>query len=190
MDTQGHVTRLLAAAREGDPEAIGAIFPVVYAELRSMARRQLRGSGPNATLSPTAVVHEAYVKLIGASRVDVRDRSHFFAVAATVMRQILVDRARKHLTHKRGGGSPHTLLDEEFLQVEARASELLDLDAALDRLARVDERLARVVDLRFFAGLSVEETAELLAVAPVTIKRDWRRARAFLLRELDESQSP
>lgn len=176
------VTRLLADLRRGDPDALGALFPLVYADLRDLARRQLRGA--RGTLNTTAVVHEAYLRFAGNDGVLPSDRAHFFAIAARAMRQIVIDHARRHLAAKRGGGAPHTLLDEAQVAVEDRAEELLDLHAALERMETLDARLGRVVELRFFAGLSVEETAEALSVSAITVKRDWRKAKAFLYREL------
>jgi RNA polymerase sigma factor (TIGR02999 family) len=186
MTEASPVTRLLSALREGDPDALGALVPLVYAELRRIARIQLRAAS-GATLNTTAVVHEAYLKLGGAQGLDFADRGHFFAVAATAMRQVLLDHARRHLADKRGGGAAHTLLDDLEIPVEDRAAELVELDQALTRLEELDERTARVVELRFYAGLSVEETAQALDVSAPTVKRDWRRARAFLYRELGEA---
>jgi RNA polymerase sigma factor (TIGR02999 family) len=176
------VTRLLASHREGDGEALNRLFPLVYGELRALAHRQLGRAG-RGTLHTTAVVHEAYLRLAGPG-LAAEDRGHFFNLAARAMRQILIDHARRHLARKRGGGAPHLLLDDNDVAVEARAEELIDLDAALDRLGRLDDRLNRVVELRFFAGLSVDETAEVLGVAARTVKRDWQKARAFLFDEL------
>jgi RNA polymerase sigma factor (TIGR02999 family) len=179
----GDITNLLDSVREGNRDALDALFPIVYAELRSLACRQLRAHR-RATLSTTAVVHEAYLKLIGSRVLDAQNRMHFFSIAARAMRQILVDHARLHLARKRGLGAEHVELDHTAIQIEDRAKELVDLDRALGGLQELDERLSRVVEVRFFAGLSVEETAELLDVSPRTIKRDWRRARAYLFSEL------
>lgn len=181
--SQGDITRILASLRDGDPDALGALFPIVYGELRELAHRQLSGHR-RGTLSTTAVVHEAYLKLVGSQNVDAGDRAHFFSLAARAMRQIMIDYARARLAKKRGGGAPHEVLDGHEVAVEARAGELLDLDRALGRLAQVDERLARLVEMRFFAGLSVEETAELTGQSPRTVKRDWQKARAFLYDDL------
>ncbi|HMB70267.1 MAG TPA: sigma-70 family RNA polymerase sigma factor [bacterium] len=182
MATGEQVTRLLAALRQGDPHALGELFPLVYHELRELAHRQLRREG-RGTLNTTAVVHEAYLRFLGPGFAP-EDRSHFFNVAARAMRQILIDHARRHLAQKRGGGAPHTLLDENDVAVETRAEELIDLDTAMGRLGQLDERLSRVVELRFFAGLSVDETADTLGIGVRTVKRDWRKARAFLYAEL------
>lgn len=183
MDTQAEVSRMLAALREGDPGALNGLFPVVYEELRALAHRQL-ASGSPATLSTTAVVHETYLKLLGSHGLHPEGRAHFFALAARAMRQVLIDYARMRLAKKRGAGAPHDDLDAQKVAVEGRAAELLDLDRALDRLLALDPRLGRLVELRFFAGLSVEETAGLMGVSPRTVKRDWQRARAFLYYDL------
>lgn len=183
------ITHWLDAVRAGDDEALGRLFSLVYCELRRIAQMQLRRGAPKS-LSTTAVVHEAYLKLLGSSRKDLKDRNHFYAVAARAMRQILVDHARARAAQRRGGLAAHVELDEEQHGFRTSVDELIDLDAALQRLHELDARLERVVELRFFAGLSVEETAELLEVAPRTIKRDWRRARAFLYGELDAVRHP
>lgn len=183
MSDSSSVTHLLSALRDGDEKAFGQLVPLVYEELRRIARSQLRGSA-GATLNTTAVVHEAYLKLGGARGIDYQDRGHFFAVAANAMRQVLIDSARRKLADKRGGGAAHTLLDDVDVPFDDRAAELVELDTALDRLAELDERAAKVVELRFFAGLNVEETAISLGVSAPTVKREWRRARAFLNREL------
>jgi len=177
--SEGDITRILASLREGDPDALGSLFPIVYGELRELAHGQLAGHR-RGTLSTTAVVHEAYLKLLGSQNVDAGNRAHFFSLAARAMRQIMIDYARARLAKKRGGGAAHDVLDAVDVPVEDRAGELLDLDRALARLGALDERLARLVELRFFAGLSVEETAELTGVSPRTVKRDWQKARAFL----------
>jgi RNA polymerase sigma factor (TIGR02999 family) len=178
------ITRLLASLETGDRESMDRLFSLVYDELHRIARLQRRKGGSPETLNTTAIVHEAYLKLFRSERVAVKDRTHFFAVAARAMRQILVDHARARLARKRGGGEQPVALDEAEIPVDARAAEILELDRALDRLAGVDERLGRVVELRYFAGLSVEESAEVLAVHARTVKKDWRKARAFLHREL------
>jgi len=182
MSRDPSLTRLFADLRAGNADALNALFPLVYADLRSLARRHLRGE--RGTLHTTAVVHEAYLRFSQNAGVTPSDRAHFFAIAARAMRQIVVDHARRRLAKKRGGGAAHTLLEDAFLAIDDRAGELLDLHAALERMESLDERLGRVVELRFFAGLSVEEAAEALEVSPITIKRDWRKAKAFLYREL------
>lgn len=177
------ITELLKSARGGDPGALDAVFERVYAELRNLAGAQLRRAGPAGTLNTTAVVHEAYLKLANSPALSFEDRNHFYSVAARVMRQILLNHARHHMAAKRGGGRPVTLKDDDAA-VEAEAHRVMVIDAALSRLAAVDERLARVVELRYFAGLSVIEVGEILGVTDRTIKRDWQAARAFLYREL------
>ena len=181
---QVDITRLLLSLRDGADEAHDQLFPAIYDELCEIAHRQLNQRRSNQTLSTKALVHEAYLKLIDQSQAHWDDRTHFFAVAALAMRHILVDHARRRKAQKRGGDAPRTLLDEALIDVEACAGELVALDEALTQLAGLSERLSRVVELRFFGGLSVEETASVLATSPRTVKRDWRTARAFLYSEL------
>jgi RNA polymerase sigma factor (TIGR02999 family) len=182
--SEPRITSLLNAASGGDSEALSGLFAVLYSELRTLARRQLSGH-QSGTLSTTAVVHEAYLKLLSGQDVDLDNRMHFFCLAARAMRQVLIDQARMRLAGKRGGDRIRVSLDDNDAVTEARAEELLDLDKALERLADCDERLGQVVDLRFFAGLSVEETAELMSLSPRTVKREWRKARAFLHCEIN-----
>jgi RNA polymerase sigma factor (TIGR02999 family) len=182
--TTEDVTQLLLSLREGRREALSQLFPLVYDELRRIAGRAVGSRGADQTLGATAVVHEAYLKLFDQTRLTVNDRKHFFALAATAMRQIVVDHARRRSARKRGGDLRRVDLDAESLSREAPAEDILSLDQALQRLAVLDERLERVVVLRFFGGLSVEETAEVLEVNPRTVKRDWRKARALLYQEL------
>ena len=184
MQPPSDITLLLSALKGGDRSALDRLFSLLYEELRRIASRQLQRSGAPNTLSTTVVVHEAYLKFLGHGNVDVNDRNHFFNLAARAMRQILVDHARQHLSAKRGGGEKPRVLDGNDIRVEESATAIVALDASLQRLRGLDERLAQVVELRFFAGLSVEETAALLDVTDRTIKRDWRKARAFLHREL------
>jgi RNA polymerase sigma factor (TIGR02999 family) len=179
----GDITELLAAWRAGRPGAVDTLFPLVYRELRAMARRQLGANAGQATLGPTALVHEAYLKLVDHTQANVQDRHHFFAVAARAMRQILVDYVRNRRARKRGGGQVGPL-DTDSVPVDAQVFELLAIDRALTRLEALDERLARLVELRVFAGLSVEEAAEALGISERTVKRDWQKARAFLFHEL------
>jgi RNA polymerase sigma factor (TIGR02999 family) len=180
----GQVTRLLSAVRQGDQQAIDLVFNLVYAELHTSARRQLARARPGQTLNTTALVHEAYLKLVGTAHADWQDRSHFLAVAAKAMRQIIIDYARWASRKKRGGGVQRITLDTIDVADEERASELVALDAALTQLESFSDKLARLVELRFFAGLSVEETAEALALPAHQIKREWRKARAFLLQAM------
>jgi len=179
----GEITRYLKAWGDGDPEAIDRLFPLVYAELRRLARSRLRGDRAG-TLSSAALVHEAYLKLVDQTRADVRDRSHFFAIASKVMRRILVDRARRRGARKRGGGEAPIELEESRVAAAAPAPEVVAIDEALERLERVDPRLAQTVELRFFGGLSVEETAAALGISEATVKRDWSKARLFLYDEI------
>jgi len=181
------VTLFLSKIREGDEAALRQLFDAVYADLRQRAHQQIRRNPASPTLNTTALVHEAFIKLAsGASSFD--DRSHFYHAAARAMRQILIDHARRRRAAKRGGGVAPFSLDVEQVAVEDHAEELLALDEALERLAVEDPRLVRVVELRFFAGLSVQETGTAMAVSERTVKRDWRLARAFLYRELSPQQ--
>jgi RNA polymerase sigma factor (TIGR02999 family) len=173
---------LLAAWRLREPGAGDRVFAVLYEELHELAHRHIRRSRPGETLCTTALVHEAYLKL--APRATVNDRRHFFALASRAMRQILVDEARRHQSEKRGGGLEITTLDEGRTSAGAVAAEILALEEALARLSRANERLGQVVELRFFGGLSVDETAEALGASSATVKRDWRAARAFLAEAL------
>jgi len=182
----GEITRLLASVRDGDRRAIDLVFKLVYRELHTAARRQLARARPGQTLDTTVLVHEAYLKLVDSAQANWTDRGHFFAVAAKAMRQIIIDHARWAARKKRGGGFQKVSLDGIDVADEERAAELVALDAALTRLESFSERLARIVELRFFAGLSVEETAEALASPPHQIKREWRKARAFLFQDLSD----
>jgi RNA polymerase sigma factor (TIGR02999 family) len=176
----GEITRLLVSISAGDRHALNRLFPVVYAELRALAHRQLARFRPGDTLQTTALVHEAYLKLVGTARPGWNDRRHFFAVASRAMRQISVDYARTQSAQKRGGDAPALTLDEQHLPIVDRAHELVRLDQALTELESLSERPARVVELRFFGGLSVEETAAVMELSERTVKREWQKARAFL----------
>ncbi|MBL8220949.1 MAG: sigma-70 family RNA polymerase sigma factor [Bryobacterales bacterium] len=181
------VTELLTAASRGDFSAREELVPLVYAELRRLARRRLARERPNHTLQPTALVHEAYMRLIDHPRADWQNRAHFFAVAAEIMRRVLVDYARRRQTVKRGGGALQVALqDAGSLEAAAEgpAASVLAVEAALTELTRIDPRKARLVELRFFGGLSIEETAEVLGVSPGTVMRDWTIAKAFLKKGL------
>ena len=182
------VTRLLIAWRGGDRDAPRELFALLYQELRGLARAQLRRHRRQESLATTGLVHEAYLKLADRSRLDLHDHAHFLSLAARAMRQIVVDHARRRATLKRGAGAMETVLDEGAVVADAKAGEILALDEALARLEGVDERLSRIVEMRFFAGLSVEETAGALGVSERTVKRDWRKARAFLYAELHEGR--
>jgi RNA polymerase sigma factor (TIGR02999 family) len=177
----GEVTRLLGAWRAGDRDAADRLFAVLYRELHGLAHRALADQSKEATLQTTALVHEAYLRLVGSFRPADDDRRRFFGAAAKVMRRILIDRARERLADKRGGGVRPAALDDAAGAVAARAAEAVAIDEALSALERHDARLAQIVELRFFAGFSVEETAELMALSERTVKRDWQRARGLLV---------
>jgi RNA polymerase sigma factor (TIGR02999 family) len=178
------ITALLRAWRGGDQGARDQLVPVVYPELRRLAQRYMRRERSGHTLQTTALVNEAYLRLVDISGVTWQDRAHFFAVSAQIMRRILVDSARARITAKRGSGTPRVNLDEVPDVSSVRAGELTAIDEALTRLAQVDARKAQVIELRFFGGLSVEETAEVLKISPQSVMRDWKLAKAWLLREL------
>ena len=180
------ITRLLADWHAGDAEALERLAPLVYAELRRIARRQIGGEREGHTLQATALVNEAYLRLAGGEGLAVQDRAHFYAVCAQVMRHVLVDHARAHARDKRGGGAVHVPLDEAANAAGVGSKEMLALDEALRGLEEVDPQKARVVALRYFAGLSIEETAEVLGVSPTTVRREWRRAKAWLYRAIAE----
>jgi RNA polymerase sigma factor (TIGR02999 family) len=185
MDASQSVTELLALAAAGDRGALDRAFPLVYDELRLLARRQLRREPQGHTLSSTGLVHEAYLRLVDRSHGVWVDRMHFLAIAATAMRRILVDHARRHHAARRGGGAPPVMLETiDAVAVDDRADLLVNLDEALERLALLDARQARVVECRFFGGLTAEETAEALGIAVRTVKRDWAKARSWLYQEL------
>jgi RNA polymerase sigma factor (TIGR02999 family) len=178
------VTALLLAWGRGDPAANSQLMAVVYDDLRRVARRRLRGERSDHSLAPTALVHEAYVRLVDLRRVQWQNRAQFFAIAARLMRQILVDHARAHAAVKRGGAGWRVPLADNIGAAMPREVDLLDLDGALERLATVDRRLSELVVLRFFGGLTVEETAKVLSLSVATVKRDWARAKAWLFRDL------
>jgi RNA polymerase sigma-70 factor, ECF subfamily len=171
-------------ARRGDAAALGQLLQLVYDELHTIAGRHLRHERPGHTLQPTALVHEAYLRLVGQAPGGIENRAHFFGIAARLMRQILVDHARARLASKRGAGFLVTL-DESANIVKNQPPNLVALDDALTGLARLDEQQARIVELRFFAGLSIEDTARALDISPATVKRSWTAARLWLYRELD-----
>jgi RNA polymerase sigma-70 factor, ECF subfamily len=178
------IATLLSQARQGSSEALDALLPLVYTELRRMAARYLRRERAGHTLQPTALVHEAYIRLIDQENKDWRNRAHFLAIAAHMMRRVLVDHARSRNYQKRGGGAARVALDEAFVFAAERSDEIVALDDAMNALAAVDQRKCQVVEMRFFGGLSVEETAEVLGVSQTTIMRDWSMARAWLYRAM------
>lgn len=183
-DSRGNVTQLLEQFSAGSQDALSALLPLVYDELRRLASYYLRRERGNHTLQPTALVHEAYLRLVNQRAVHWQNRSHFFGVAAQAMRRILVDYARAHAAGKRGGGQDAVALDEGSAFVLSPSVDLIALNTALDRLAELDPQQVRVVELRFFVGFSVEETAEILDISPATVKREWAMARAWLHREM------
>ena len=178
------LTQLLRAWSEGDQVALEKLTPLVYQELHRRAHRQMAQERPGQILQTTAIVNEIYVQLIDLRGVSWRDRAHFFALASRLIRHVLIDAARSKGSLKRGAGSPHVALDENLLVSAEPLADVVALDEALTALGAVDQRKSQVVELRFFGGLSIEETAEVLKVSPETVKRDWRLAKAWLRREL------
>jgi len=183
-DPPSGVTELLRRWNSGDREAMDRLMPIVYDELRRLAAGYLRGERPGHTLQPTALVHEAYLRLVRQDRVEWQNRAHFFGIAASMMRRVLVDHARRRQAEKRDAGGFRLTLQLGEAFEAARDPELLELDQALGRLERLDADQARVVELRFFGGLTVEETAVVLGISTATVKREWRTAKAFLRREM------
>ena len=183
-NTQADVTRLLVNWSQGDQRALEQLTPMVYAELRRLADRYLRRERPGHTLQSTALVHEAWMKLIDQHNVQWQNRAHFFGVAAQLIRRILVDYARNRHAAKRGAHACKLSLDEAIAVPQKRDLDLVALDDALEDLSKLDPQQGRIVELRFFAGLSIEETAEVLHISPATVKRDWVTAKAWLFREM------
>jgi RNA polymerase sigma factor (TIGR02999 family) len=184
LDSSRRVTDLLLSWGAGDESALGQLVPLVFDELRRIAHRHMQSQRDRQVLQTTALVNEVYVRLVDLSRVRWQDRAHFLAVASRLMRRVLVDFARARATAKRGGGAVFVSLDEEVVGPEAPGADLVALDDALQALAKVDARRSQVVELRFFGGLTVEETAEALGVSPETVMRDWRLAKVWLWREI------
>jgi RNA polymerase sigma-70 factor (ECF subfamily) len=184
MASQQHVTQVLAQLREGDSQAASQLLPLVYDELRRLAGRYLQNEAAGHTLQPTALVHEAYLRLVDQTDADWRNRAHFFAVAAQAMRNILVDHARSRRAAKRGGDRLKLPLDEAGILLVGADEYLVALDEAMRKLELLDVQQSRIVELRFFAGLTIEETAEVLRISPKTVQRDWLMARAWLHREI------
>ncbi len=184
----GEVSQLLVAWNKGDRAALNRLMPLVYEELRRMARRHMGHQQPGGTLQTTALINEAYVRLVGQPAKKWQNRSHFFAVGAQAMRHILVDYARSRQSVKRGGGVRPVSLDQAMFATDERAAELVAVDEALTELATLHSRQSRVVEYRFFGGLTVEETAEVLQVSPETVMRDWRMAKAWLHRALGQGK--
>jgi RNA polymerase sigma factor (TIGR02999 family) len=183
---RGDITAILKSASEGSRDAMDRLIPLVYEELRLLARARMRGEGGAHTLQTTALVHEAFVRLVQTEAIDLQSRRHFFALAARTMRRVLVDHARSRGRQKRGGGATHLTLDEARDVGVSRPAHVLDLHEALERLAEEDERKALVVELRFFGGLGVREAAEVMGVSASTVERHWVFARAWLHRELKD----
>ncbi len=190
MEPRHDITKLLEAHADGDRDALDALLPLIYEELHRIAEYRMRGERGGHTLSPTGLVHEAYLKLVRLDRMDWQNRTHFFAIASQAMRNILVDYAVRRKAQKRGGGRERVTLERLELAAEAELDDLVALDRAMKRLATFDARQARVVECRFFGGLTIEETAEALGISPATVSRDWTMARAWLNRELSTSTEP
>ena len=186
MDTRHDVTRLLLELSEGRQNAFDDLVPLVYEDLRRIARAHLAHQGAGATLNTTALVHEAFLKLVDRTQVSWENRGHFLAVYSVVMRNLLIDLARQRNTKKRGGDRQRISLDVAELKIDDQAEQLLALDEAMQRLAQLDMRLAKVVECRFFAGLTEQETAQALQVTDRTVRRDWVKARALLYQMLEE----
>lgn len=185
MQNASEITQLLKDWSEGNQTALDELMPLVYDELRRQASRYLRKERQGHTLQTTALIHEAYLKLIGINEVEWQNRNHFFALASTAMRRILVDYARERKRDKRGGSAENLPLDEALMiSANEKSVDLIALDEALNRLARLDERQARVVELRYFSGLSIDETAEVLGIANATVRLDWNLAKAWLKQEI------
>jgi RNA polymerase sigma-70 factor, ECF subfamily len=180
----GEVTQLLLAWNEGDGSALDRLLQIVYAELYRIADNYLRRERPGHTLQATALINEAYLRLVGARNVEWQNREQFFGISANLMRRVLVDHARGAKAAKRGGSLQNLPLDEATLLIQERDENLLLLDEALERLTEVDSQACRIVELRYFGGLTIDETAELLKLSPTTVKREWAAARAFLHREI------
>lgn len=183
------ITQLLLKWRNGDSRALDELMPLVYEELHRIAGHYMAAERPGHTLQTTALINEAYLRLIDYKNTRWQDRAHFFAVAAQAMRRILVEHARARHAAKRGGGISEAPLEEATLQAQEQAAELIALDVALTALADIDPRKSQVVEMRYFGGLTVEETAEILGVSPVTVMRDWSTAKAWLLRAMTEGQA-
>jgi RNA polymerase sigma factor (TIGR02999 family) len=186
----GDVTLLLAQLRQGNPEAANQLIPLIYAELRRMAGAYMKNERPGHTLQATALVHEAYMRLVGEQQPPWQNRAHFFAIAANTMRRVLLDHARVRHAGKRGGTRARKVeIDANLLISEEKLEDIIALDEALERLAGIDARQSRLVELRFFGGLDLEETAEVMGLSVATIKREWRSARAWLYQDLATARS-
>ena len=182
------VTQLLIAWSNGDKAALNKLMPLIYHELRQLARHYMNRERPGHTLQTTALVNEAYVRLVNRKGVHWQNRAHFFAIAAQLMRTILVDHARSHAYAKRGGGAHKIALDDAMVVSQKRAAEVVALDDALKRLNEIDPQQSKIVEMKFFGGLTIEETAEVLGLSPATIKREWSSAKAWLYHELSRNE--
>jgi RNA polymerase sigma factor (TIGR02999 family) len=183
-----NITQMLGQLRSGNQEVVSQLVPLLYDELRRLAAYHLRRERPNHTLQATALVNEAYLRLIDQQAVEWKNRSHFFGIAAQQIRRILVDYARSHQAAKRGGAAARVTLDEAMIVSRDNPGEVILVDETLDRLAALDPQQAKIVELRVFGGLTVEEVAEVLGISPATVKRDWRMAKAWLTREINQRQ--
>jgi len=183
------VTELLIAWSNGDQTALDRLVTLIYAELHRLARRYMQNAGPGNTLQTTALVNEAYLRLVSQQKVNWQNRAHFFAVSATSMRHIVIDMARGRRRQRRGGDAPHVALGEELPFSSSRSAELIALDDALTALAELDDRKRRIVELRFFGGLTLEETAHVLKISDATVEREWKRAKAWLSVQLNQRQT-
>ncbi len=187
----GEVTLLLAKVRSGSPDAANQLVPLVYAELRRMAGAYMRNERPNHSMQATELVHEAYMRMVGATPANPENRAHFFAIAANTMRQVLLDYARKRSAGKRGGAALQKIdLNAELFVAHDSLDDVIIIDELLNRLNGIDPRQSRLIELRFFAGLSNEEAGEVMGVSEATVKREWRSAKAWLHRELEASRPP
>lgn len=186
--TQDEVTNILREWSQGDGDAPERLMPLVYDELRRLARQRMSGEGAANTIQPTALVHEAYLRLVDQTRVSWQNRAHFYGVAAGMMRRVLIDHARARATGKRGGAALRFSLEDVQAPLEQRAADLVALDEALQRLAEIDERKSRIVELRFFGGLTEEDIATVLEISRRTVLREWKNARLWLYRELSRSE--
>ncbi|MBN2295303.1 MAG: sigma-70 family RNA polymerase sigma factor [Pirellulales bacterium] len=189
-DEVSRITGILNEVKQGDRSAWERLLPMVYGELRQLAAQFLRHERNNHTLQPTALVHEAFMKLVDQTNVDWQSRAHFFAISSQAMRRILVDHARQHQAAKRGGGHKRIVLDENLIGETQRAGNLLALEDALTKLAELDPRQAKIVELRFFGGLSVAEVAEVLDMSKRSVEREWTMVRSWLRRELSDGTTP
>ena len=189
VDPQTQVTQLLQQWQEGSNEALEALMPLVYKELKRLAGSYLRRERPDHTLQSAALVNEAYLRLVDQSETRWQNKAHFYGIAAQMMRRILADHARGHNAAKRGAGMPELELNEAMAQAPVRSVDLVDLEEALQKLEKLDSQQGKIVELRFFSGLSIEDTANVLGISPATVKRDWAAARAWLFREVGARRS-